>query len=334
MVLRKIWTWSNKEYLEDFIQSDFVWLNFWIDFNLNNIKDKNNLLEILQKTYPDDKRWALVSRSSMLIKFKNQIKKWDFICIYDNNARIYNLWIIESDYFFDDLLITKHARKVKRLWFIERDLLSIESKNSLWAISSLFNPANFVISELQEKLNIKSNNVYKEDKIDEKEIIEKNDEFWKDYYIKLSKEYIADKLEKLDPYEMQDLVAGLLRAIWYKTKVSPPWPDWWIDIYATKDWLWFEDPTIIVEVKHRKDSMWSEEIQKLAWAMTQFSWSKWMFVSLWWFKKTAYDVIKKINFHIVLIDRIDFVELILSNYEKFDDEARRLLPLARLYWPE
>lgn len=35
-------------------------------------------------------------------------------------------------------------------------------------------------------------------------------------------EFIKDTISALDPYQFQDLVAGLLRALGYKTKVSSP----------------------------------------------------------------------------------------------------------------
>jgi restriction system protein len=34
--------------------------------------------------------------------------------------------------------------------------------------------------------------------------------------------FIEDQISRLDPYEVQDLVAGILRAMGYKTRVSGP----------------------------------------------------------------------------------------------------------------
>jgi hypothetical protein len=54
-----------------------------------------------------------------------------------------------------------------------------------------------------------------------------------------------------DPDELQDLVAGVLRAMGDKTRVSPPGADRGVDILASPEGFGFEQPRIIVERKHR-----------------------------------------------------------------------------------
>ena len=64
-----------------------------------------------------------------------------------------------------------------------------------------------------------------------------------------SREFIKDKITQLDWEEMQELVAGLLRAMGYKTRISPAGPDRGKDIIASPDGFGFEQPRIVVEVK-------------------------------------------------------------------------------------
>ncbi|MFE4573064.1 restriction endonuclease [Paenibacillus chitinolyticus] len=45
----------------------------------------------------------------------------------------------------------------------------------------------------------------------------------------------------LDPWEMQELVAGLLQAMGYQTKVSPKGPDGGVDVLAHRDAFGFEN---------------------------------------------------------------------------------------------
>lgn len=51
---------------------------------------------------------------------------------------------------------------------------------------------------------------------------------------------------------MEELIAGLLSAMGYRTLLSPKGPDRCKDIIASPDGLGLEDPKIIVEVKHRQ----------------------------------------------------------------------------------
>ena len=74
-------------------------------------------------------------------------------------------------------------------------------------------------------------------------------------------ERIKDRVNELDWDDMQQLVAGILRAMGYKTQVSPPGADRGKDIVASPDGFGFEHPRIVVEVKHRKGQMGSQEIR-------------------------------------------------------------------------
>ncbi|MBC2650025.1 restriction endonuclease, partial [Citrobacter braakii] len=60
-------------------------------------------------------------------------------------------------------------------------------------------------------------------------------------------ERIKDQINSLDWAEMQELVAGILRAMGYKTLVSPAGADRGKDIIASPDGFVFEPPRIVVE---------------------------------------------------------------------------------------
>ncbi|MGI0079519.1 MAG: restriction endonuclease, partial [Nitrososphaerales archaeon] len=53
-------------------------------------------------------------------------------------------------------------------------------------------------------------------------------------------EFIKDKIAELDAYEAQDLVAGLLRAMGYKTTVFIPGTDKGIDVESVARWSFHE----------------------------------------------------------------------------------------------
>lgn len=77
----------------------------------------------------------------------------------------------------------------------------------------------------------------------------------------LAFEGIKDRINSLDWDEMQNLVAGVLRSMGYKTQVSPAGADRGKDIIASPDGFGFENPRIIVEVKHRREQMGSQQIR-------------------------------------------------------------------------
>jgi len=146
-----------------------------------------------------------------------------------------------------------------------------------------------------------------------------------------SKEYIKDRISRLDPYELQDLVAGVLRAMGYKARVSPPGADRGIDIIASPDGFGFEQPRIVVECKHRKTAMGSQEIRSFLGGRHKDD--KGLYVSTGGFTKEARYEAERANIPVTLMDLDQLVDAVIERYENMDTETRVLLPLVKVYWP-
>ena len=145
-------------------------------------------------------------------------------------------------------------RQVEWIGEILRDDLSIKTKNALGAWQAIFSLKDEEINEIMSLLEGKMIQAEKEEKSKEE-----LDNIFEDYLGK-AHEFIKDKILKLDWEEMQELVAGILRAMGYKTVVSKKGPDMGKDIVASPDGLGLEEPRIKVEVKHRKGSMGRQDI--------------------------------------------------------------------------
>jgi restriction system protein len=130
---------------------------------------------------------------------------------------------------------------------------------------------------------------------------------------------------------MQELVAGLLRAMGYKTKVSPLGPDRGKDIVASPDGFGFESPRIVVEVKHRGGAMGAAAIRSFLGGRHPDD--KGLYVSTGGFSKDAYYEAERASIPLTLMTLDDLVEALIANYECIDVEAQRLVPLKRVYWP-
>src|SRR3972149_296894 len=73
---------------------------------------------------------------------------------------------------------------------------------------------------------------------------------------------LEDHLSKMNPYDFQNLVAGLLDGMGYHVAwVAPPGPDKGVDIIANSDPLGAKGPRIKVQVKRRSDRVDSKEIR-------------------------------------------------------------------------
>ena len=141
---------------------------------------------------------------------------------------------------------------------------------------------------------------------------------------------IEDKVDKLDPWEMQELVGSLLEAMGYNVRISPKGPDGGVDVLAYKDAFGFEKPIIKVQVKHRKSSASAPEIQQLLGANPIDANS--LFVSTGGFTSHAEAVAKHNS--VRLVDLEELVRLIVEWYEKMPNDKRVLLPLQKMCVPE
>lgn len=310
-----------------------------LGWGLGDLKDKNadDIKRLMEETYPDESKYALGIASSQVIKFRHTIKKGDYVLSYNPSSRKYLLGEITSDYYFSKDLenedidyIGGHndTRNVKWLGEVSRDKLKVSTKNTLGAISTLFN-----INEDAKKdiLNVFNNKVPKTEE-DEEESENEDISILKEDIKEKSIEFIKDKVNTLDPYEMQDLIAGLLRAMGYKTLVSPRGSDRGKDIIASPDGLGLEDPVILVEVKHRPNTtIGSQEIRSFKGALKKTN--RGIYVSTGGFTTDAKYEAERSEIPIILMDLDRLVKFIMQYYDNFDNDARTLIPLTKIYWP-
>ena len=321
--------WVRGVQFENFAKGKYVSISF------NNIVDYsgydlNQIKEITRQRNPSMTKQQVAMTAGQIYRFNN-IQKDDHVITYDPSQREYRIGIaigVLSYHASDDAEEGASMRQwVEWKWSISRDVLPVYIKNTLWSISTVFNISDDMGSAMMHLAKNPQSPVVVDTQVDEQEPIEEI----RDNLVQQAKELIQDKISALSWSEMQDLVAWLLRAMGYKTKVSPPWPDGGKDIVATKDGFGFEDPTIIVEVKHRKESMSRPLVQQLVGVIR--SWQKWLYVSTGGFTREAIDLVRQQHHHIVLLDLEQLSDLVVEYYESFDVEWKTLLPLSRIYRP-
>jgi len=118
----------------------------------------------------------------------------------------------------------------------------------------------------------------------------------------------------------------------YKTRVSPQGADRGKDIIASPDGLGFEQPRIVVEVKHRPNrQMGSHEIRSFLGGRHKDD--RGLYVSTGGFSKDAKYEADRASIPLTLMDIDDLVEVVVEYYEELDLNTRSLLPLTRIYWP-
>lgn len=147
----------------------------------------------------------------------------------------------------------------------------------------------------------------------------------------LALERIKDVVVRLDWDDMQELVAGILRAMGYKTQVSPAGADRGKDIVASPDGFGFEHPRIVVEVKHRAGKIDSPSIRSFLGGRHKDD--RGLYVSTGGFTKDAHYEAERAQVPLTLWTIDTLVRALIEHYETADTETKRLVPLKRTYLP-
>ena len=178
----------------------------------------------------------------------------------------------------------------------------------------------------------------KKDKVEktEAEEIEKSDQQIKARLNQLDEESVEDLKEFLrgkNPYDFQDLVAALLRAMGFHTPfISPRGKDGGIDIIAYQDPLGVKSPRIKVQVKHKPDDKIApKEIQSLLGTLSKEG-EVGLFVTSGKFSSNSEQLSRSSQPHVKLIDFKEFISLWQEFYDNLTDEEKNWLPLQKIYF--
>ncbi len=139
-------------------------------------------------------------------------------------------------------------------------------------------------------------------------------------------------LEKMSPYDFQELVAGLLRGMGYFVEwVSPPGPDKGIDIVAHMDPLGVKGPRIKAQVKRRADRIAVDGVRGFMALLGDSDVG--LFVSTGGFTRDAEDEARRQEKRrIMLVDLKRLFDLWTEHYDRIPEPQRRLLPLRPVYY--
>jgi restriction system protein len=318
---------------EDFKAGSYVSIGWAEMGNLSGLKSREDFGAAVAHTYPAMRKAQAAASTGQPFRFVREIKVGDTVVTYDRSERTYLVGTVKSEYEFSpgESAEQPNIRRVNWRGNVDRDDLSVTARNSLGAIATLFLVPGEVAIEM-EQLLIGARPVVSPaiEMPPTGNVDEQVSDLYRDVQGK-GFEFIKDKVNQLDWEEMQELVAGLLRAMGYKTRISPSGSDRGKDIVASPDGLGFEDPRIVVEVKHRNSSMGSQEIRSFLGGRHEND--KGLYVSTGGFTKDARYEAERGRIPVTLMDLDDLVKALLEHYERMDIDMQRLIPLRKVYWP-
>lgn len=296
---------------------------------------RRQLIDLYLQAEPEIRQGTAISGASQVWRFINEVAMGDWVVTYSPSYRSYMLGRVRSasEYrpeWADDGMAL--ARAIEWLPVeIYRDALTQPTKNSLGSTLTVFMVPEHAMQELlaianEDNFAKTQVAVLADDRVVDEEIVDP----FKDIEVR-AREAIKDMISALDWSQMQELIAGILRAMGYKTRVSPAGSDLGKDILASPDGQGFSDPRIIVEVKHRVAKSTSEHIRNFT--AGRHANDHGLFVSTSGFTKDAIYEAERANIRMMIWNIDDIAKALVDHYRNLDIETQRMVPLKWTYWP-
>lgn len=296
------------------------------------------ITDLYQQRVPGLVQGAAIAGASQVWRFINEIASGDKVITYSPGNRTYLYGTVTSNFSYEAETAEQGMALVRSVQWqqieINRDRLTARSKNSLGSTLTLFLLPDDVAEELRvlsepnnPESSVNSNALSQ----DFEHVDDSSQIAGLDGVQQLALEKVKDLVVRLDWEEMQDLVAGILRAMGYKTQISPPGPDRGRDIVASPDGFGFEHPRIVVEVKHRTGQVDSRSVRGFIGGRHPDD--RGLYVSTGGFTRDAKYEADRSTVPLTLWDIDTLVRTLIDHYEQTDSETKRLVPLKKIYVP-
>ena len=317
-----VWGFHNPiEHEEKLINSGVISMSWKELKNLQKIipKTREGFYKYYDEIYPGNSKKSISQCVGQLYRFVYEVKVGDYIIFPTKYNRMINIGQVMGEYFYDEKeehFVNK--RNVKWIKTLPRTAFSQGALYEIGSFLTLFKIKNYN-TEFLNVLENKENNIIEEDDsvaITSDAIVENT----KDYILKnLSKNYKG--------YDLEDIVADLLNAMGYKTKVSQRGGDRGKDIIAYKDEL---PPRIIVQVKSQNSDIAESTVQSLKGAMHEGDYG--LFVTLSDYTKNAKRYLESMPI-IKSINGSELADLILKYYDYMSDDFKDMIKLKKVFIP-
>lgn len=267
-------------------------------------------------------------------RFGSVMQTGDDVVTYSPEERLYHIGSVTGgciieDTTGDDEHDSRYSRPVIWRTVASRDKLADTSKNSLGTIATLSQIGDDVFADLTAAAGTSDDSPSAPAQAADNETTD--DDETRRITANEGIEKIKDRIVALSWEDMESLVAGLLRAMGYRTTLTSKGGDQGRDVIASPDGLGLTSPRIIVEVKHRGNPMGAPAVHSFIGGLHDSD--KGLYVSTGGFTKEALYEAERARVPVTLLNLDQFARVFVDNYETTDLETSALLPLTRIYWP-
>lgn len=318
-------------YASEFMDRSIIAIG-WPEIGDLTGRDRPELTAAMKAAYGEK---GAAGNAGMLFRFANEMQTGDLVITPDPQTREIHAGRVEGPYTFEPdgpLPDQPNSRSVKWERTFSRDALPKRILYQLGSLLTLSQPSSqdplraFLLHE-PAPATMSTEAASAED-VEADEAAE-SIPFYEELRAQTS-ELIRRQVAGLDAYETQDLVAGILRAIGYRTQVASEGADGGVDVVASKDALGVEGPVIKVQVKARPNTRSpASDVRALSGLVATEE--RGLFVSTGGFTRDAENDARVMRVTLIGMDRL--VALLVEHYDRLDQDTASLVPLRRLWVP-
>lgn len=318
---------GNENELADLVEEKNAAAIGWPEMgNVSGLKKREQFKQRYREAYPDHSSGRVAVNAGQVYRFAQGIREGDYILTYIKASREVLIGLADGPYEYRTDIFPehyRHTRQVQWLKRVSRDDFSSPARNSMGSTLTVFGLDDH-LAEIHKIATTTAGvpTITQEDEVEPP--------FFEEVKAKAD-ELIADLISRLDPYDFQDLVAAVLRAMGFRAISSSPGPDRGTDIVAHPDPLGFERPRIKVQVKHRKGTVGGPEMREFLGTLR--SGDSGLYVSTGDFTSEARLEAERSREPVTLLDRDGFIRLLLEHYEALDPQYKAQVPLRKVWVP-
>ena len=318
---------NDNELVETFREESILVIGWNAIGDLSGSPSREEIKERYTTTYPERKVGRKRVDAGTLYRFATDIEENDLVLTYNKSSRTYYVGYVEGAYRYvpgDDWDHYPHRRSVDWVGEVERDQFSKPAKNTLGSTLTVFS-----VDDLTEEIESLLSDEESAPEVGERE--EEDTPPYIDEVESTAQELISDIVAQMDPFDLEELVAAVLRAVGYAAETTKPGADGGVDVMAYPDELGFEDPVIKAQVKRTQSPVGNSDIGRFLGTLDPDE--KGLYVSTGGYTNPARRDAHASSRRITLLDRDEFIQLLLDHYEELEQEYRAEIPLKPVYIP-
>ena len=186
------------------------------------------LTDLFDRTFPSAKPGSRRVWQAQVRRFLTDMHTGDRVATYDPNTRVYLLGTVERDVEWRDGPLPR-VRAVQWTHQVLRDSLSVETRNGLGSIATFFRASQDTSDELWAKavpLDVAAADASPPPavKVQQDDAGQTAETILREEVRQKAEQFIEDRIASLDWQQMQELVAGILRAMGYTPRLQPTAP--------------------------------------------------------------------------------------------------------------